>query len=132
MSDKNTDGIENTVSNSAFIETLNAPLKYINDHGKECYKNVDHNTKMSTLEFHQVLPSFEDDPQYALHTNLGTLTVVNRITGFGCSDIETGYRSPDGKFWLASGDYDVRDLASATIGEAIQWVKERANNCKGI
>lgn len=106
--------------------------KYINDHGKECYRGVVEDTPMSDLEFHRVLPDFEDDRQYALHTNLGSLTVLNRMTGFGWRDIETGYRDAEGKFWLASGGYDVRDFASATMGEAIQWVKEHANNCRGI
>lgn len=28
--------------------------KYINDHGKECYRGVKESTKMSELEFHEV------------------------------------------------------------------------------
>lgn len=113
--------------------------KYINDNGKECYRNVTEDTVFSSLEFHMVMsyissfsrPSFDNDIQFALHTNLGSLTVLNRLTGFGWRDTETGYRSKDGKFWLASGGYDVRDSEVDTIGEAIEWVKERANNCKG-
>ncbi len=66
-----------------------------------------------------------------MHTNLGSLTVLDRKTGFigEPRDTETGYRSPDGKFWLASGMYDVRESGVNTIQEAIDWVKERANTC---
>jgi hypothetical protein len=106
--------------------------KYINDHGKECYRAVDETTPMSDLEFHLVPNDFECNVQYALHTNLGTLTVLDRMTGFGYRDTETGFRAPDGLFWLASGNYDVRDSDSKTIGDAIEWVKRYANNCRGI
>ncbi|MDD4436477.1 MAG: hypothetical protein PHS04_00365 [Tissierellia bacterium] len=73
----------------------------------------------------------EDDKQIALHTNLGSLTVLDRLTGFGWRDVETGYRDPDGNFWLASGNQDVTRSNVKTIGEAIKWVKERANTCIG-
>ena len=71
------------------------------------------------------------DKQIALHTNLGSLTVVDRLTGFGWRDVETGYRDPNGEFWLARGDQDVTKSNVKTIGEAIEWVKERANTCMG-
>lgn len=104
--------------------------KYINQHGKECYRNATFESVFSGELFHEV-PRWEDDYQFALHTNLGSLTVLDRMTGFGWRDIEAGYRDPEGKFWLASGGFDVRDSESKTIGEAIAWVKERANNCIG-
>jgi hypothetical protein len=106
--------------------------KYINDHGKECHRGVDETTPMSDLEFHLVPNDFECNVQYALHTNLGSLTVLDRMTGFGHRDTETGFREPDGLFWLASGNFDVRDSDSKTIGDAIEWVKKHANNCRGI
>lgn len=71
----------------------------------------------------------EDNQQFALHTNIGSLTVLNRLTGFGWRDIETGFRDKDGKFWLASGGYDVRQSGCETLGAAIEWVKQRANTC---
>lgn len=37
----------------------------------------------------------------------------------------------EGKFWLASGNNDVRYSGAETVGEAIEWVKEQANNCRG-
>ena len=113
--------------------------KYVNDYGKECYRGVEETTPFSGLEFHLVksdteysLRPYMDEPdtQYALHTNLGTITVLDRMTGFGYRDTETGYRATDGRFWLASGDYDVRNSAPATVGDAIEWVKKYANNCK--
>jgi hypothetical protein len=111
--------------------------KYINDYGKECYQGVDENDKFSELEFHAVkresgerlVYSEEPDTQFALHTNLGTFTVLDRMTGFGHRDTETGFRAPDGKFWLASGDYDVRHSGASTISDAIEWVKKRARFC---
>jgi hypothetical protein len=105
--------------------------KYINDHGKECYRGVVESTPMADLEFYLVPDDFEDNIQYALHTNLGSLTVLDRLTGFGWRDIETGFRGPDGKFWLASGGCDVRDSGASTIGAAIEWVKKHANTCDG-
>lgn len=71
----------------------------------------------------------DGDKQIALHTNLGSLTVLDRMTGFGWRDVETGYRDPNGEFWLASGNQDVTKSGVKTIGEAIKWVKERANIC---
>lgn len=106
--------------------------KYINDHGKECYRGVEENTLFADLEFHLVPNDFGDNVQYALYTNLGSLTVLDRMTGFGYRDTETGFRSPAGLFWLASGDYDVRESKSETIGDAIKWIKIRSNNCKGL
>ena len=111
---------------------MNKPEKYINKFGKECYKNVTKETKLSDLEFYEVPRYNDEDVQYALHTNLGTLTVLDRMTGFGWRDVESGYRDKDDLFWLASGNRDVRDLGNPTIQEAIDFVKKNANNCKGI
>lgn len=105
--------------------------KYTNDYGKEAYRGVEGDTPFTDLGFHLVPNKFECNVQYALHTNLGSLTVLDRLTGFGYRDTETGYRAPDGKFWLASGGYDVRNSGVSTISEAIEWVKKYANNCRG-
>lgn len=94
--------------------------------GKECYENVRLDTPFADLLFHAVEAYGEDSEQVALHTNLGTLTVLDRMTGFGYRDTETGYRDADGKFWLASGGYDVRNCGAATMEEAILWVKKNA------
>lgn len=66
--------------------------------------------------------------------NGGTITVLVRRTGWGDGsifDTETGYRSPDGKFWLASGNFDVREYNPATEEEAVALIKSRANTCVG-
>jgi hypothetical protein len=105
--------------------------KYTNDHGKECYRGVEESTPMAALEFCLVPDGLKSNIQYALHTNLGSLTVLDRMTGFGWRDTETGFRGLDGKFWLASGGRDVRDSGAVTIGEAIEWVKKHANTCDG-
>lgn len=90
--------------------------------------------KFSDELFYDVDMSFsETDSQVAFHSNLGSITVLDRMTGFGMGmrDIETGYRDMDGKFWLASGGFDVRRKGCETIGDAIACIKRNANNCKG-
>ena len=106
--------------------------KYINDYGKECYRGVKVSTPFSDLDFYQVPFGYEtDDIQFALHTDIGSLTVLDRVTGFsyGVRDTETGFRDMDGNFWLASGMVDVRLSNAKTVGEAIEFVKQRANTC---
>lgn len=73
----------------------------------------------------------EDSCVYHTLMNGGTISVVSRMTGFGWRDEETGYRSPCGKFWLASGHQDIRDVLDelASEDEMAQWVMDRANNC---
>jgi len=111
--------------------------KYINDHGKQCWSEVELDSEFSPDNFHLVesKPDFyndcDRDIQFAFHTNLGSITVLNRMTGFGYRDIETGFRDTDGNFWLASGNYDVRKSGCKTVGEAIEWVKINANTCVG-
>ena len=106
--------------------------KYINKFGKVEFSGVTESTPMSELEFHLVQALFEHNIQHALHTNIGSITVLDRLTGFGWRDIETGYRDIKGEFWLASGNFDVRDLKPKTIGDAIKLIKENSNTCKGI
>ena len=103
--------------------------KYTNDSDKECYKGVAEDSEFDAALFHVPDHQFETDKSFALHTNLGSLTVVDRMTGFGWRDVESGYRAPNGDFWLASGNNDVRYSNAKTIGEAIRWVKNRANTC---
>jgi hypothetical protein len=78
--------------------------------------------------FEPVQNQFGTDRQWALHTDIGSLTVLDRMTGFGFRVTETGFRSPDGGWWLASGNHDVRFSGAKTLGQAIDWVK---NNCQG-
>lgn len=106
--------------------------KYTNEYGKCCYKGVLPDTEFSMLDFNEVDMSWSDeDTQWALHTDIGNFTVLDRMTGFGWRDIETGYRDKDGKFWLASGGYDVRSSGATTVQEAIDWIKRVSNTCQG-
>ena len=108
----------------------------INEYGKEEYDDVKAEDVFSKELFHDVAyeTTRDNNKQWAFHSNLGSLTVLNRMTGWGngVRDTETGYRSPDGKFWLASGGYDVRESGCKTIGEAIDWVKRYSNSCVGV
>ena len=63
----------------------------------------------------------------------GRITVVDRMTGFGWRDVETGYLCPSGQFWLACGGVDIRDALQAlsSDGEMAEWVIARADNCTG-
>lgn len=107
--------------------------KTINEHGKEFWTGCALESAFTSDMFYEVdMSRCEDDQQFALHTNLGSLTVLDRMTGFGWRDIETGYRDTEGKFWLASGGFDVRESGAETLGAAIQWVKKNANNCVGV
>lgn len=75
-----------------------------------------------------------EDKLFVLHLTGNTkLTVLDRMTGYGggIRDIESGFTDSVGKFWLASGGYDVRSH-TGTVEEAIVWVKEKANTCVGI
>jgi hypothetical protein len=63
----------------------------------------------------------------------GRISVLDRMTGFGWRDVETGYRCPSGQFWLASGGYDIRNHLHELNSdeEMVQWIIERANTCQG-
>jgi hypothetical protein len=106
--------------------------KYTNEKGSEYYFGTKQDSPFSADLFHTIehkgLDEYDDqNQQWALHTNIGSLTVVDRMTGFGFRDTETGFRDPDGGFWLATGQKDVRRSGARTVGEAIQWVKDRAD-----
>lgn len=114
--------------------TSNKSVEYkVNQWGKPCYEGVELDTPIDDLEFYEVPDMCDEDLQYALHTNLGSITVLDRMTGYGWGirDTETGFRAPDGKFWLASGMQDVRFSGAKTVGEAIEWIKSKANTCVG-
>lgn len=110
----------------------------INEAGKWEWTGLTPDTPFSASLFHDVEPhtpatsEYEAEYQFAFHSNLGSITVLNRRTGFGYRDVETGYRDPDGVFWLASGGRDVRLAGCETVGAAIAWVKKNANACVGV
>lgn len=106
--------------------------QYLNTNGILCYTDVK-GDDLFDVELFQYIPEtsdhFKEDFQVVFHSNLGSLTVLNRLTGFGYRDTETGYRAPNGDFWLASGGFDVRGSWAKTIQQAIDWVKSNANTC---
>ena len=89
-------------------------------------------TKIEDLEF-KLIPSHPgiDSIQHAHHGEFGSITVLDRMTGYGYRDVETGFRDKSGKFWLASGDFNIRSYPSLTVEEAIEKIKNNANTCIG-
>lgn len=108
--------------------------QYINEFGKPVWKGVSLGDAFSKELFYTVYEAtaYYETSQWAFHSNLGSLTVIDKNRGYGNHDMETGYRDPEGKFWLASVGQDVRLSGVATVGDAIEWVKARANTCVGI
>lgn len=115
--------------------------KYVNEWGKTIYTGVEESTPFDFDLFTEVDMSkqnshcsydYERDYQRAFHSNLGSLTVLDRMTGFGWRDVESGFRDKDGKLWIASGGKDIRYAEVKTFGEAIEWIKENANTCIGV
>lgn len=107
--------------------------QYINEFGRTVWKDVALDDAFSKELFCTVYEGTDycETSQWAFHSNLGSLTVIDQNRGYGHHDMETGYRDPDGKFWCARDGYDVRWSGVDTIGEAIEWVKARANVCVG-
>jgi hypothetical protein len=108
--------------------------KIIKESGKPHYIGCLPSDAFSNELFYEVdMRHSESDIQFAFHSDLGSITVLDRLTGYGMGmrDIETGYRAMDGKFWLASGGFDIREKNCATIQDAIDCIKANANNCKG-
>jgi len=101
----------------------------------EKWLGIREDTEFSSDFFYDVDMSYSDsnDTQKAFHSNLGTITVLDHLTGFGFGirDIETGFRDLNGEFWLVSGDFDIINIAPKTVGEAIKIIKKNANNCVG-
>ena len=106
--------------------------KHTNNYGVEHWTGVTSDTIINR-DFFQLVESMASRKKWAMHTNMGILTIVCRITGSGMNDIETGYREPEtGKFWLASGGFDVRETRNQTMQACIDWVKDNANTCVGV
>lgn len=66
-------------------------------------------------------------------TDFGTISVLNRMTGWGdgIRDIETGFKDVNGKFWLASGMFDIREFPVLSVEQGIEKIKQCANTCTG-
>ena len=112
-------------------------IKSKNEHGKEVWTGASLDTQLTKENFHKVdmvaICEFrEPDVQMAFHCELGSITVLDRMTGFSFGrDTETGYRDANGKFWLASGMFNIIDHLPMSIGDAINLIKDNANSCVG-
>jgi uncharacterized protein with GYD domain len=76
-----------------------------------------------------------EDTLFRAHTEIGTFTVLDRLTGWGdrnVRDTESGYTDIEGKFWLVSGMFDIRDFTEFTEEEAANRIKLEANTCIGV
>ena len=102
-----------------------------NEHGKPVWVDVELDSDFDRSMFYDVKMSSHEDSQIALHSNFGSITVLTRMTGYGFMDTETGFLDKDRKFWLASGDMDVTESGVTNFGDAIDWIKSRANTCIG-
>ena len=88
--------------------------------------------KVSELKFKS--KQCEENTLWMVNTDLGKITVLHRRTGWGGGlfDTETGYKAPDGKFWLASDMFDIRDYPDLELEQAIEKIKIYANTCVGV
>ena len=76
----------------------------------------------------------DGDRLYSAYTELGRITILSRLTGWGDGDIrdtETGYKDTHSEFWLASGGFDIRDFPELTVEEAVIFIKKSATVCVG-
>jgi hypothetical protein len=64
-------------------------------------------------------------------TEFGVISVLDRMTGWGggVRDVETGFSDLAKKFWLASGNFDIRHYKNESIEDAIDLIKQNANTC---
>ena len=88
--------------------------------------------KVKDLEFEITEYCDVEDTLFSVNGDYGRITVLDRMTGFGYPDIETGFKNPEGLFWLASGYFDIRNFPDLTIEEAIEKIKKNANTCDGV
>ena len=105
--------------------------KTINEFGKEVWSGISCSDKVTKDMFHEIIRNDGGDVTQALHTNLGSITILDRMTGYGYREVETGYRDKEGKFWLASGNFDIMTYGFNNIGDMISAIKSNANTCVG-
>lgn len=84
---------------------------------------------LSTAEWNSETVAEEDELLFLFIEDGSRITVLDRMTGFGFRDVETGFKDEHGAFWLASGKKDVRKSGCKTVKDAIAWIKENANQC---
>jgi hypothetical protein len=80
----------------------------------------------------------DEDVLYSVMIENHRITVLDRMTGFGYRDIETGYCNDPSKridsknMWIASGNFDIRDFPELSVSEAIAMIKSNANTLVGV
>ena len=86
------------------------------------------------LEWREARRCGGEDVIFFAKSQFCKFSVLDRMTGygFGMRDIETGMYDEHGKFWLVSGNYDIREFPELTIEEAIIKIKKDANTCNGV
>jgi len=93
------------------------------------------NIKIRSLEFIKTMYNNDDDILWTHKSDYGIISILDRLTRGGkgnIRDIETGYKDTDNKFWLVSGNFDIRRYGDLSISEAIDKIKQNANTCVGI
>ena len=78
----------------------------------------------------------DDNTIYSAFVGNQRFTVLDRMSGFGWREIETGYcdnylaplESPN--MWIATG-LDIRDYPGLTLTEAVKLIKEKADVRRG-
>ena len=78
----------------------------------------------------------DEDTLYSAFVGNQRFTVLDRMTGFGWRDIETGYcdnylaplESPN--MWIATR-LDIRNYRELTLTEAVKLIKKKADVCRG-
>lgn len=84
--------------------------------------------KIKDLNFIQE-DSLDDDIMFRAIFQNYSFTVLDRMTGFGHRDTETGLRNRKTKqFYLVSNMFDIRQHPNLTITEAINLIKNKCNN----
>ena len=111
-------------------------IKFETEDGKVHWSGVTEDDEFSDELFNEI-DYCSGQNQWVFHTNIGSITIVDRETGFGGRDTETGFRDVDGNFWLASCNFDIRyaydfttKSVSKTVGQAIELIKRSANTCR--
>lgn len=92
--------------------------------------------KVSELHFYEGEGVESDKMVFAYFAGY-RITVLDRMTGYGNGqrDVETGLKDyrldKDNNFWLASGNFDIRNYPELDLYEAIEKIKEYSNTIIG-
>lgn len=63
----------------------------------------------------------------AFHFDLGRITVLDRMTGFGYRETETAFTPKSSAlFYLAQG-FDIREYPEMSLVDAVELIKEKAS-----